>query len=227
MGPSDGPWGVFGAPPTPSLLLSQILLIKAAKQKGVPVTCEVAPHHLFLCRDDLGRLGEGRAAVRPALGTCQDVEALWENMDTIDCFATDHGEPQGTAGAGGGDSSRCYGDRLHLAAPHTLEEKQGQEPPPGYPGLETMLPLLLTAVSEGRLTVEDIIQRLYENPRKIFGLPVQEDTYVEVGPCPLAPDAAPALLPLTHCPCRWTWSMSGSSPAAWPSPRPAGRPSRA
>ncbi|NWS64483.1 PYR1 protein, partial [Chunga burmeisteri] len=133
----------------------EILLIKAAKQKGVPVTCEVAPHHLFLCRDDLGRLGEGRAAVRPVLGTRQDVEALWENMDTIDCFATDH-------------------------APHTLEEKQGQEPPPGYPGLETMLPLLLTAVSEGRLTVEDIIQRLYENPRKIFGLPVQEDTYVEV-----------------------------------------------
>ncbi|KAF1664833.1 CAD protein, partial [Aptenodytes patagonicus] len=133
----------------------EILLIKAAKQKGIPVTCEVAPHHLFLCRDDLGRLGEGRAAVRPVLGTHQDVEALWENMDTIDCFATDH-------------------------APHTLEEKQGQEPPPGYPGLETMLPLLLTAVSEGRLTVEDVVQRLYENPRKIFGLPAQEDTYVEV-----------------------------------------------
>ncbi|NWZ47298.1 PYR1 protein, partial [Haliaeetus albicilla] len=133
----------------------EIILIKAAKQKGILVTCEVAPHHLFLCRDDLGRLGEGRAAVRPVLGTRQDVEALWENMDTIDCFATDH-------------------------APHTLEEKQGQEPPPGYPGLETMLPLLLTAVSEGRLTVEDIVQRLYENPRKIFGLPAQEDTYVEV-----------------------------------------------
>ncbi|NXV90694.1 PYR1 protein, partial [Calonectris borealis] len=133
----------------------EILLIKAAKQKGIPVTCEVAPHHLFLCQDDLGRLGEGRAAVRPVLGTRQDVEALWENMDTIDCFATDH-------------------------APHTLEEKQGQEPPPGYPGLETMLPLLLTAISEGRLTVEDVVLRLYENPRKIFGLPAQEDTYVEV-----------------------------------------------
>ncbi|NXG24771.1 PYR1 protein, partial [Grallaria varia] len=133
----------------------EILLIKAAKQRGIPVTCEVAPHHLFLSQDDLGRLGEGRAAVRPALGTRRDVEALWENMDTIDCFATDH-------------------------APHTVEEKQGQEPPPGYPGLETMLPLLLTAVSEGRLSVEDIVQRLYENPRKIFGLPAQEDTYVEV-----------------------------------------------
>ena len=46
-----------------------------------------------------------------------------------------------------------------------------------------MLPLLLTAISEGRLTVEDVIQRLYENPRKIFGLPAQEDTYVEVSVC--------------------------------------------
>lgn len=44
-----------------------------------------------------------------------------------------------------------------------------------------MLPLLLTAVSEGRLTVEDIVKRLYDNPRRIFGLPVQEDTYIEVG----------------------------------------------
>lgn len=76
------------------------------------------------------------------------------------------------------------GNIPHPAAPHTLEEKQGPKPPPGFPGLETMLPLLLTAVSEGRLTVEDIILRLYENPRKIFGLPAQEDTYVEVGHCP-------------------------------------------
>ncbi len=43
-----------------------------------------------------------------------------------------------------------------------------------------MLPLLLTAVSEGRLTIDDIIKRLYENPSKIFSLPAQEDTYVEV-----------------------------------------------
>lgn len=96
-----GEWGTLRAVGrgavwgSPSPRLPQILLIKAAKQKGIPVTCEVAPHHLFLCRDDLGRLGEGRAAVRPALGTRQDLEALWENMDTIDCFATDHGEPWG------------------------------------------------------------------------------------------------------------------------------------
>lgn len=65
-------------------------------------------------------------------------------------------------------------------APHSVEEKNSEKPPPGYPGLETMLPLLLTAVSEGRLTIDDIIKRLYENPSKLFSLPAQEDTYVEV-----------------------------------------------
>ncbi|XP_066450456.1 multifunctional protein CAD isoform X2 [Eleutherodactylus coqui] len=133
----------------------EILIIKAAKQRGIRVTCEVAPHHLFLCQDDLGRLGQTRGQVRPMLGTRDDQQALWDNLDIIDCFATDH-------------------------APHSVEEKESASPPPGYPGLETMLPLLLTAVSEGRLTIDDIVQRLYENPRKIFSLPVQENTYIEV-----------------------------------------------
>uniref|UniRef100_A0A8C2D3Z7 Multifunctional protein CAD n=1 Tax=Cyprinus carpio TaxID=7962 RepID=A0A8C2D3Z7_CYPCA len=133
----------------------EILIIRAAKQKGIQVTCEVAPHHLFLCEDNVPAIGNGRAQVRPMLGTREDMEALWENLDIIDCFATDH-------------------------APHSVEEKNSEKPPPGYPGLETMLPLLLTAVSEGRLTIDDIIKRLYENPSKIFSLPAQEDTYVEV-----------------------------------------------
>lgn len=56
------------------------------------MTCEVAPHHLFLCQEDLRRIGEGRGQVRPMLGTREDMESLWENLDTIDCFATDHGK---------------------------------------------------------------------------------------------------------------------------------------
>uniref|UniRef100_A0A7N8XI15 Carbamoyl-phosphate synthetase 2, aspartate transcarbamylase, and dihydroorotase n=1 Tax=Mastacembelus armatus TaxID=205130 RepID=A0A7N8XI15_9TELE len=133
----------------------EILVIRAAKQKGIQVTCEVAPHHLFLCDDHVAGIGDGRAQVRPMLGTREDMDALWENLDVIDCFATDH-------------------------APHSVEEKNSECPPPGYPGLETMLPLLLTAISDGRLTLDDIIRRLYDNPRKIFNLPVQENTYVEV-----------------------------------------------
>lgn len=74
-------------------VFSQISIIRAAKQKGIQVTCEVAPHHLFLCEDNVVEIGNGRAQVRPMLGSREDMEALWENLDIIDCFATDHGQP--------------------------------------------------------------------------------------------------------------------------------------
>src|SRR5690606_24931150 len=132
-----------------------IALIRSAKQAGLKVTCEVCPQHLFLCEDDIPALGAGRAEVRPRLASKADQEALWANLDVVDCFATDH-------------------------APHTLEEKDSATSPPGYPGLETMLPLLLNAAGEGRLTLDDIIARLHSNPQRIFRLPEQPETYVEV-----------------------------------------------
>ncbi len=133
----------------------EILLIRAAKQRGLKITCEVTPHHLFLTTDDIPGLGAGRSEVRPRLASPEDRDALWENLDIIDCFATDH-------------------------APHTLAEKYGPNPPPGFPGLETALPLLLTAVHEGRLNEADLVARLHANPSRIFHLPVQEDTWCEV-----------------------------------------------
>lgn len=51
---------------------------------------------------------------------------------------------------------------------------------PGFPGLETILPLLLNAVNEKRLTLEDVINRFHRNPKRIFNLPEQHNTYVEV-----------------------------------------------
>jgi carbamoyl-phosphate synthase/aspartate carbamoyltransferase/dihydroorotase len=139
-------------------LKEEILLIKAAKEKGIKVTCEVTPHHLFLSKDDIPAISRGHAGrgeVRPRLAIQEDVDALWQNMDVIDCFATDH-------------------------APHTLEEKDSENPPPGFPGLETALPLLLTAVHDGRLKIEDIIAKLVTNPLKIFSLPEQPETWIEV-----------------------------------------------
>ncbi|XP_076645661.1 carbamoyl-phosphate synthetase 2, aspartate transcarbamylase, and dihydroorotase rudimentary [Halictus rubicundus] len=133
----------------------EIQIIRAAKEKGMAVTCEVCPHHLFLCEEDLPRIGYGRGQVRPILGTKEDQQALWENLDVIDCFATDH-------------------------APHTVQEKSSEKPPPGFPGLETMLPLLLTAVHEGKLTIEDVVEKLYKNPKRIFNIPDQPNTYIEV-----------------------------------------------
>jgi hypothetical protein len=58
----------------------------------LPVTCEVCPHHLFLSQKDLDRLGPKKGSVRPVLGTEEDQQALWDNLDIIDVFATDHGE---------------------------------------------------------------------------------------------------------------------------------------
>ncbi len=140
-------------------LREEVLLIKAAKERGIKVTCEACPHHLFMTSSSpLGMRsgqGDGRKEVRPLLATQKDVDALWENLDVIDCFATDH-------------------------APHIVEEKDSDNPLPGFPGLETILPLLLTAVDDGRLTMDNIIAKMHTNPKKIFNLPDQSETWVEV-----------------------------------------------
>jgi len=47
-----------------------------------------------------------------------------------------------------------YHNYLFQLAPHTVEEKTSEKAPPGFPGLETILPLLLTAIHEGKLTLE-------------------------------------------------------------------------
>jgi len=134
----------------------EIMVIREAKRRGAKVTCGVSPHHLFLSDEDAQRLGAGTfGSVHPPLATKVDQKALWDNIGIIDVFSSHH-------------------------APHTEAEKSSDGAPPGFPGLETMLPLLLTAVHEGRLTVEDLVLRLHTNPRKIFCLPVQEDTAVEV-----------------------------------------------
>jgi carbamoyl-phosphate synthase/aspartate carbamoyltransferase/dihydroorotase len=71
-------------------LREEILLIRAAKEKGMKITCEVAPHHLFLTNADIPSIGMGRSEVRPRLASPADQEALWANLEVIDVFATDH-----------------------------------------------------------------------------------------------------------------------------------------
>jgi carbamoyl-phosphate synthase/aspartate carbamoyltransferase/dihydroorotase len=134
----------------------EMALIRAAKASGAAVTCEVAPHHLFLSETDLKRLGP-YGSMKPPLATEADVAAIWKNLEAVDCIATDH-------------------------APHTRAEKEGESPPPGVPGLETMLPLLMNAVAEGRLEIERLVELTYEAPRRIFGLSAQPNTWVQVDP---------------------------------------------
>ena len=167
----------------------EIEMIRTAKEKGFPVTCEVGPHHLFLSTDDFDTLSQdglypGRKEVRPRLATPDDQQALWGNLAYIDCFATDH-------------------------APHLLSEKDSETPPPGFPGLETALPLLLTAVHQERLSLDDLIDRMHTNPRRIFNLPEQPETWVEVDETARYQIRAAG----QHTRCGWTpfegWQVQG------------------
>jgi dihydroorotase (multifunctional complex type) len=124
----------------------ELKLVQAAKARGVPATCEVAPHHLFLTDEATWKLGP-LAKMNPPLRSAAERDALWDNLPWIDAIASDH-------------------------SPHTLEEKQAgvAAAPAGVPGLDTMLPLLLTAVSQGRMLLADLVRLTSTGPARIFGL---------------------------------------------------------
>ena len=145
-----------------------------AKEDGLRITCGVTPHHLFLTDQDVKRLGSF-GKMKPLLQSKKDQEFLWKNLKFIDVVESDH-------------------------APHTIEEKRGDPAPFGVPGLETTLPLLLTAVSEKRLKMEDIIRLCHTNPAKIFNIKTDKQTYIEV-------DLNSEFLILNselHTKCAWT-----------------------
>jgi dihydroorotase-like cyclic amidohydrolase len=134
----------------------ELQAVMDAKKEGLPVTNGVCPHHLFLTDEDAVGLG-AYGLMKPALKSQADQEFLWANMPEIDVFETDH-------------------------APHTIEEKQSDNPPFGVPGLETLLPLLLQAEREGRISRDDIIQRTALRPRQILRLPHAPDSIITVIP---------------------------------------------
>lgn len=126
-----------------------VALIRQAKERGLPVTCETAPHYLVLCEDDLQ--DEGRFKMNPPLRSAEDRDALREGLldGTIDCIATDH-------------------------APHSAEEKSRglRGSAMGIVGLETAFPVLYsTLVETGLVPLTLLIDKLTAAPRRIFGLP--------------------------------------------------------
>ncbi len=133
----------------------QVQVIKKAKNAGISISCEVCPHHLFLSRKDISKLGNF-AIMKPPLLSEKDREKLWDAMADIDMISTDH-------------------------APHTTGEKMDQSSPKyGVPGLETTLPLMLWAADRRLITVDQITKLLSTNPKKIFHLPHQSDTYLVI-----------------------------------------------
>ena len=126
-----------------------VALIRAAKARGVNITCETAPHYLLLDENDLEE--DGRFKMNPPLRAKEDREALVEGLldGTIDAIATDH-------------------------APHSAGEKaKGLAGSAfGVVGLETAFPMLYTyLVKPGTVPLDVIVDRLAVRPRLRFGIP--------------------------------------------------------
>lgn len=119
-----------------------------SKFKNPNVSAEVTPHHLFLTDQDYEQYGN-LVKVNPPLRAPADQVAMWSALKSglIDMVATDH-------------------------APHLLSEKKlpYEKAPSGVPGVQTMLPLLLNAVSEGKLTLPQVVTLTSYHPARMFGM---------------------------------------------------------
>ena len=120
-----------------------------AKARGVEITGETCPCYLFLNSGDYDRLGSV-IRVNPPVRETEDSAAIWEALQSgvVDMIATDH-------------------------APHTPEEKQNDviwKADCGFPGVETQMPLMLTEVAAGRMTLEHYVRISSANPARAFGM---------------------------------------------------------
>ena len=121
------------------------LALVEPRRGAVPVTTEVCPHHLFLCAEE----PQGNyTKVNPPIRAAVDRDALWEALGrgALDTVGSDH-------------------------APHTHAEKLRPywDAPSGLPGVETIFPLLMRAVREGRMDLERFVRMTSEAPARIFG----------------------------------------------------------
>jgi dihydroorotase len=125
-------------------------LIKRAKEEGLPVTCEVTPHHMFFCEDDIDDMYPTNLKVNPPLRTKEDADALIQGVKdgTVDIIVTDH-------------------------APHAIYEKdrEFELAPFGMCGLETSLGAVLTnLVANNEIDLSRLVELMAVNPRKILRL---------------------------------------------------------
>ena len=121
-------------------------LVRQAQKKKLPVTAETCPHYLFLNADDYQHIGTAMK-VFPPVRRQKDQAALWAGLKegVISLVCSDH-------------------------APHSLAEKNGNllSVPAGSCGVETMLTLMLNEVNKGRITLPFVVNKLSENPAKLF-----------------------------------------------------------
>lgn len=128
--------------------MEEIPLLKEAKKKELPVTCEVTPNHLTLNEDGYETLGT-KIQMNPPIRSEMHRLALWHAVKEglFDVIGSDH-------------------------APHTLEEKAKPFPqsPSGMPGVQTLLPLMLDWVNRGEITLEKVVELACLNPANLYGI---------------------------------------------------------
>ena len=129
--------------------VGSVALVRDAKRRGLAVTTEVSPHHLFLTEEAVEQY-QTHAKMAPPLRSAADVAAVREGLadGTIDAIATDH-------------------------APHHHDEKEVEfeQAANGIVGLETALPLALRLVQEKVLDLPTLVARMTTGPARVLGLP--------------------------------------------------------
>jgi dihydroorotase len=124
-------------------------LVKAGKERGVDVTAETGPHYLLLEDKDMSKLGS-ILKMNPPVRSKENAERLWWGLlnGYVDCIATDH-------------------------SPHTVEEKVNANiwsAIAGFAGVETSVPLMLTQVNAGKLTLNQYVKLASENPARVWDM---------------------------------------------------------
>ena len=122
-------------------------LVRAAKAKGLPVTCEVTPHHFTLTDEDVQY--DTRFKMNPPLASREDRDALIAGLadGTVDTIATDH-------------------------APHeaALKEVEFDRAPFGVTGFETAIDLGLELVHAGKLSLMRMVELFTSGPARVLGM---------------------------------------------------------
>ena len=112
-------------------------------------TMEANPQHLTFAAPEIYERLKGYAQMNPPIRDARHREGLWRGIaqGVVDVLGTDH-------------------------APHTREEKEQPYPasPSGMPGVQTIVPVMLTHVAEGRLTLERFVDLTAHGPQRVFGL---------------------------------------------------------
>jgi dihydroorotase len=138
--------------------MDEIPVIEDAKKRGIGTTMEVLPQHIYFsapeCYARLGSLAQMNPPIRSEEHRQGILAAV--QRGSFDIFGSDH-------------------------APHTLEEKAQTYPasPSGMPGVQTLLPVLLTMVNRGWFPLSTVVRMLCENPAKLYG--IQGKGHLEVG----------------------------------------------